>query len=118
MLFVWVNFFGSVGFIFNYNFSGFGVYFWVICVGRLFICFVWCLCVVIEVFISWRFRSCLWSFVGVMYNYRKGFVMLYVNEKLVVMKLIGWICLLINYLVRMGVCIGDSRCFCGWILCM
>lgn len=37
---VWINLKGSVGFIFNYDFRGFGVYFWVIWVGRLFVRFV------------------------------------------------------------------------------
>lgn len=64
------------------------------------------------------FKFRIWIYIGFSYDYILGIVKMYVNGKLVVIKVIGWMEFFINRLVWVGLIRCGRRFFCGCMFCI
>lgn len=118
-LLAWIYHEGHAGPIFNYMPNGWGVHFWMVSPGTLFVRFTRRQRRGFTPHVQYRgIRPRKWQYVGATYSARTGVAKLYVNSRLVARKRIKRMRLATNYPVRMGARIGDSRFFRGRISCM
>lgn len=86
IILVWIYYNGRFGFIFNYDWCGFGVYLWMVGFRVFFVCFVRCFCgrILFVVIYFKKLCYCVWNYIGVIYDYNIGVVMLWFDFKFVV----------------------------------
>lgn len=115
----WIYHQGKAGPIFNYNPRAWGVHFWMVAPGTLFVRFTRRgTRDFTTALLSRSVKPNTWQYVGTTYDQSSGVAKLYVNGRTVARKKIGRIQLATNYPARMGARIGDGRYFRGRISCL